>query len=87
MLLETKQCSRNLMKEIDTWAVPLVGYSGPFLKTTTEELQQIDKRTKKLLTRHKALYLRDEIDRLYVSRKDGERGLASIEDSVDISIQ
>ena len=36
---------------------------------------------------HKALYPRDDVDRLYVSRKEGGRGLASIEDSVDASIQ
>ena len=36
---------------------------------------------------HKALHLRDDVDRLYVSRKEGGRGLASIEDSVDASIQ
>ena len=34
-----------------------------------------------------ALLFRDEVDRLYVSRKEGERGFASIEDSVDASIQ
>ena len=36
---------------------------------------------------HKALHPRDDVDRLYVSRKDGGRGLASIEDSVDTSIR
>ena len=30
-LLETKLCSRNLIKEINTWAVSLDRYSGPFL--------------------------------------------------------
>ena len=35
---------------------------------------------------HKALHPRD-VDRLYVSRKEGGRGLASIEDTVDASIQ
>ena len=39
------------------------------------------------MTMHKALHSRDDIDRLYVSRKEGRRGLASIEDSVDASIQ
>ena len=33
---------------------------------------------------HKALDPRDDVDILYVSRKEGERGLASIEDSVDL---
>ena len=36
---------------------------------------------------HKALHPRDDIDRLYVTRKEEGRGLASIEDSVDASIQ
>ena len=36
---------------------------------------------------HKALHPRDDIDRLYVPRKEGGRRLASIEDSVDTSIQ
>ena len=35
---------------------------------------------------HKALYPRDNIDRLYVSRKEGGRGIAGIEDCVDASI-
>ena len=39
------------------------------------------------MTMHKALHPRDNIDRLYVSRKEGGRGLASIEDSVDVLIQ
>ena len=36
---------------------------------------------------HKALHSSDDIDRLYASRKEGGRGLASIEDTVDASIQ
>ena len=36
---------------------------------------------------HKALHPRDDVDRLYVSRKEEGRGLASIEDSVNASIQ
>ena len=39
------------------------------------------------MTMHKALHPRDDVDILYVSRKEGGRGLASIEDSVDTSIQ
>ena len=52
-----------------------------------EELQQMDKRTRKLITMHKVLHPRDDGDALYVSRKKGGRGLTSIKDSVDASIQ
>ena len=36
---------------------------------------------------HKALHHKDDVDRLYVSRKGGGRGHASIEDTVDASLQ
>ena len=45
------------------------------------------KEQKKLMITHKALHPRDDVVRLYVSRKEGGRGLASIEDSVDASLQ
>ena len=39
------------------------------------------------MTMHKALHPKDDVDSLHVSRKEWRRGLASIEDSVDASIQ
>ena len=86
-LLETKLSRRNLIKGINTWAVPLVRYSGPLLKWTRDELKQMDQRTRKLMTMHNASHPRDDVDRLYVSRKEGVKELASIVDSVDASIQ
>ena len=86
-LLETKRSSWNLIKGINTWVVPLVWYSGPFLKWTREELKEMDQRTRKVMTVHKALHSRDDVDRLYVSRKEGGRRLATTEDSAAASIQ
>ena len=39
------------------------------------------------MTMHKVLQPRDDVDRLYASRKEGGRGLAGSEDSFDASIQ
>ena len=88
-LPETKLSSRNLIKGINTWVVPVVRYSGPFLKRTRDELKQTYQRTRRLMIMHKALHPRDDVDRLYVyvSRKEGGRGLASTENSVDASIR
>ena len=47
----------------------------------------MDQKTRKLITMHKALQTRDDVDILYESWKEGGRGLASTEDSVDTSIQ
>ena len=47
----------------------------------------MDQRTRKLMIVHKALHLRNDVERLYVSRKEGGRGLPRNEESVDTSIQ
>ena len=55
---------------------------GTILKMD-EGRTSMDRRTIKPMTMHKTLYLRDDVDRLYMSRKEGGRGLVSIEDSID----
>ena len=47
----------------------------------------MNQRTRKLMTMHKALHPRDDDDKLNMSRKEGRRGVTSIEASVDTSIQ
>ena len=86
-LLKIKLSSRNLIKGINTWAVDFVRYSRLFLTWTKEERKQMDQRSWKLMTKHQALNPRDNIDRLNVIRKEEGRELASIEDSIDASIQ
>ena len=39
------------------------------------------------MTMHKAIHPGDDVDKQYVSRKEGGRRLAKIEDSVDTSTQ
>ena len=73
-LHKTKLYGRNLIRGINTLPVPLVRYSGPFLKRTREDLKQIDQRTRKLLSMHKAMHPWDDVDRLSVSRKKGKKG-------------
>ena len=79
--------NRNLIKGIDSWAALLGRYSESFLKWIREELEQIDQKTRKLGTMHKALHPRDDGDGLFVSRKEEGRRLTSTEDSIGVSIQ
>ena len=53
-LHETKLSHKNLIKRINIWAVPLLRYSGLFLKWPKDEHKQMDQRTRKLMTMHKA---------------------------------
>ena len=45
----------------------------------------MDQRTRKLMTMHKALHPWEDVNRLYVSRKEGGRGFAT--ESIGASIQ
>ena len=82
-----KLYSGNLFKGINTRDVRLVRYLGPCLKSTREELKKMDQRTRKVMTMYKALHPRDDVDRLSVLRREGEKRIATIEDSVNTLIK
>ena len=75
------------LREKETYKYLGILEADTFLKWTREELKQMDQRTRKLMIMHKALHHRDDVNRLYVSRKGRGRGISCIEDSVDASIQ
>ena len=73
---------RNQINRINTWAVPLVRCSKPFLKRMREQLQQINQRTRKLMMKHEMYHPRDDIG--YRCKKNWkETEVANIEDKVD----
>ena len=82
-ILESKLNSGNLFKATNTWVVFFFRYSAAFIDWTKEEISEIDRRTRKLLTMHKAHHPKDDIQRLYIKRKEG---LISIEEFVEDAI-
>ena len=74
----SKSSSPTKISLKNTWAVLLVSYSVPFLRWTREKLGQMDQTTRKFMTMHKSLHLRDDIDRLCAS---------NVDDCVDAPIQ
>ena len=84
-ILETKLNAGNLIKGINTWAVSLLRYSAAFLDWTKFEMEQLDRQTRKLMKMHNALHPKSNVDRLYLLRKDGGRGLLGVEDTVNIA--
>ena len=82
-ILETKLNGGNLVKAINTWAIPLLRYSAAFLDWRKSELQDLDRKTRKLLTMHNGLHPKSNVDRIYIPREEGGRGLISVEDCVE----
>ena len=57
----------------------MLRYSFGTINWRTEEIKKIDRKTRKMLTMYKMHHPSADIDRLYVKRKEGGRGLVQIE--------
>ena len=84
---KSKLNGENLVRGVNTWAVSLLRYLAAFVSWRKSELQAIDRNTRKLFTIYGALYPKSDVDRLYIPRKEGERGLISTEDCVKLAIR
>ena len=76
-LLCTKLYCRNVISAINVCAVSLLWYSGGIINWTQAELRKLDVCTRKLLTMHGGFCMNSDVDRLYVPRMKGGRGLIS----------
>ena len=85
-VLDTKLNSGNVFKAINTWAVSVGRYSAAFLGSSRLHLQEIDRRTRTLLTRHNGFYPKSNVDRLYLSKSEKDRGLIRVQDTVETAI-
>ena len=86
-VLKSKLNGGNLVRGVNTCAVPLLRYSAAFVSWGKIELQAIDTKTRKLFTIYGALHPKSDVDRLHIPRKEGGRGLISIEDCVELAIR
>ena len=86
-VLKSKLNGGNLVCGVNIWAVPLLRYSAAFVSWRKSELQAINRKTRKMFTIYGALHPKSDIDRLYISRKEGGKGLISIEDCVELAIR
>ena len=86
-VLKSKLNGWNLVHGVNTWAVSLLRYSTAFVSWRKSELQAIDRKTRKLFPIYGALHPKSDVDSIYLPRKEGGRGLISIEDCVELAIR
>ena len=86
-VLKSKLNSGNLVRGVNTWAVSLLQYSASFVSLRKSELQAIDRKTRKFFTIYGALHPKSDVGRFCIPRKEGARGLISIEDFVGLAIR
>ena len=73
--------SNNKAIAHNIFAIPVVTPTFGILNWTKEELEQIDIKTRKLLTSSGSFHRNSDVDRLYTERSKGGRGLNSLVDT------
>ena len=79
LIMRSQLNSKNKFTAINSLAVPVVTYSFPVVNWTSAEIKKLDVKTRKLLTIHRAHHPKADVDRLYIKRSEGGRGLLQIE--------
>ena len=77
-ILKTSLNSVNTIQAINTFAVPSISYGFQVLDWSITELEDIDRQTRNILRKSHLLHENSDVDRLYLSRSNGGRGLLNI---------
>jgi len=77
--LSTELSAKNKIQATGSLALPVLRNGSGIVNRHQEELQKLDRKTKKLLTIHGQHHPKADVDRLYVPRKQGRKGLMQLE--------
>ena len=81
-ILKSGLSGKHSIDAINTWAIPVIRYGAGIVNWGLGELKQLDIKTRKLMRLHRAHHPQGDVDRLYVSRRQGGRGLQNAEEVV-----
>jgi len=79
LVLGTELSAKNKIQAIGSLAVTVLRYNFGIINWHQEKLQKLDRKIRKLLTIRGQHHTKADVDRLYVSRKQEERGLMQLE--------
>ena len=86
LVLGTKLSENNKIQAIGSLAVPVLRDMFGFINWNQEQLQKLNRKTRKLLTIHGQHHPKADVDRLYVARRQGGRGLMQLEAALGVEI-
>ena len=78
-ILRTELNSKNRITAINTLAVPVITYSFNIINWNMSELKKLDSKIRKLLTMHNMHHPKADVERLYLPRSSGGRGMMQLE--------
>ena len=85
-IVKSKRNGGNIISAINSRAVSIIRYGAGIIGWTKADLQALDRKTRKMLTMYGAHHPKADVDRLYLKRGEGGRGLLGVKDCVRIEI-
>ena len=82
LILKSKLNGRNKVTAINTWAVAIFRYGAGIIQWKARELRDLDRKSRKAMTMYGGLHPKSDVDRLCMKRKEGGRGLISLEQCI-----
>ena len=82
IILKSKLNGKNKIKAINSWGVAVLRYGAGIINWKNDKLKELDRKTRKMLTMYKVFHPKSDVDRLYISRRKGGRGLMNCEDVI-----
>jgi len=79
LVLGTELRAKNKIQAVGSLAVPVLRYSFGIVNWHQDELQKLDRKTRKPLAIHGQHHPKADVNHLYVPRKQGGRGLMQLE--------
>jgi len=86
LVLGTELRAKNKIQAIGSLAVPVLRYSFEIINWHQEELQKLERKTRKLLTIRGEHHPKADVDNLYVPRKQEGRGLMQLSAAYAVEI-
>ena len=74
-IMKSRLRGRNKIMAMNTWAVCLMRYGAGIIKWNVAELDEMDRKTRKIMTLNKEFHPKSDVDRLYVTQSKGGRAL------------
>ena len=79
LIRKSKSNGRNKVTAISTWAVAIFRYGTGTIQWKASKLKDLDRKSRKTMTMYGGLHPESYVDRLHVKRKEGGKGLISVE--------
>lgn len=80
-LLGTELSAKNIITAINMWAIPAFTYSAGVLTWSKTDLEKIDRKIRTTLTQHGLLHPNSAVERIYLPRREGGRGLSNLKEA------